>query len=49
VLEIRRDSAGGDSTRIADHPELLIAAPEPSELILVDVPLRWQPVGVWAR
>jgi hypothetical protein len=26
-----------------------IAATQPTELILVDVPMQWQPVGVWAR
>ena len=41
--------ARGDSARITDHDELRVTAIEPSELILVDVPLRWQPVGVWAR
>lgn len=41
--------AGGDSARITDHDDdLCITATEASELILVDVPLRWQPVGVWA-
>jgi redox-sensitive bicupin YhaK (pirin superfamily) len=41
--------ARGDRARITDHKELRITAIEPSELILVDVPLRWQPVGVRAR
>ena len=41
--------AGGDSARITDHDELDVTATAPSELMLVDVPLRWQPVGVWAR
>lgn len=40
---------GGDAARITDHQELSVTATEASELILVDVPLRWQPVGVWAR
>jgi quercetin 2,3-dioxygenase len=39
---------GGDSARIIDHDQLRITASQPSELILVDVPLHWQPVGVWA-
>jgi redox-sensitive bicupin YhaK (pirin superfamily) len=39
---------GGDSARIVDHEQLCITAHQPSELVLVDVPLRWQPVGVWA-
>ncbi len=59
MLEIRRDGdiyhvddeklAGGDSTRITDHDELWVTAGQPSELILIDAPLRWRPVGVWAR
>jgi hypothetical protein len=40
--------AGGDSARIIDHDQLCIIASQPSELILVDVPLQWEPVGVWA-
>jgi hypothetical protein len=40
---------GGDAARITDHGALRISAIEPSELILIDVPLRWEPVGVWAR
>jgi redox-sensitive bicupin YhaK (pirin superfamily) len=40
--------AGGDSARVIDHDMLRITAIHPSELILVDVPLRWEPVGVWA-
>ena len=40
--------AGGDSARITGDDELRVTAIEPSELILVDVQLRWQPVGVWA-
>jgi hypothetical protein len=27
---------------------LRITAGQSSELILIDVPLRWRPVGVWA-
>jgi quercetin 2,3-dioxygenase len=39
----------GDAAKIFEEPELLIHAQAPSELILVDVPLRFTPVGVWAR
>lgn len=44
--------------RVFNHDRLAPDAPwpmhphadsEPSELLLVDVPLRWRPVGVWAR
>lgn len=45
----RERLSGGDAVRIIDHGTLPIAAGEPSELLLVDVPLRWRPVGVWAR
>jgi redox-sensitive bicupin YhaK (pirin superfamily) len=40
--------AGGDAAKVTDQPSLTIAATAPSELILVDVPLRFRPVGVWA-
>ena len=39
----------GDAVKILDEPRLHLAAQEPSELILVDVPLQVTPVGVWAR
>ncbi len=39
----------GDAAKIQDEPLLRIEAKDPSELILVDVPLRFTPVGVWAR
>jgi len=39
----------GDAVKIREEPELRLRATEPSELILVDVPLEFTPVGVWAR
>jgi redox-sensitive bicupin YhaK (pirin superfamily) len=39
----------GDAARISDLPTLSIRARQTSELILVDVPLQFRPVGVWAR
>jgi len=39
----------GDAVKIREKPELRLRATEPSELILVDVPLEFNPVGVWAR
>ena len=39
----------GDAIKIRDEPRLRLMATEPSELILVDVPLEFKPVGVWAR
>jgi quercetin 2,3-dioxygenase len=39
----------GDAGKVTDQPELRIRAELLSELILVDVPLRFEPVGIWAR
>jgi redox-sensitive bicupin YhaK (pirin superfamily) len=38
----------GDAAKITDEPRLSIKALAESELILVDVPMRFTPVGVWA-
>jgi quercetin 2,3-dioxygenase len=38
----------GASARVWDQRALRISATDPSEIILVDVPLTWTPVGVWA-
>ena len=38
----------GDAATVEGQEALQIAAVHPTELILVDVPLRWEPVGVWA-
>ena len=40
--------ATGDAAKVTDQPELRITATEESELILVDVPLDFTPVGIWA-
>jgi quercetin 2,3-dioxygenase len=37
----------GDAAKVTDQPELRIAARELSELILVDVPMVFEPVGIW--
>ncbi|RPH36966.1 MAG: pirin family protein [Chloroflexi bacterium] len=37
----------GDAAKVIDEPELTIHADQHSELILVDVPMAFQPVGVW--
>ena len=37
----------GDAAKVTDQPRLSIRATQPSELILVDVPLRFEPVGIW--
>jgi quercetin 2,3-dioxygenase len=39
----------GDAAKIVEEPELRLHADDASELLLVDVPLRFTPVGVWAR
>src|SRR6202048_4635086 len=41
--------ATGDAVKIREEPELRLRATQSSELILVDVPLQFIPVGVWAR
>ena len=40
--------ATGDAAKVTDQPELRIRARDSSELILVDVPLQFTPVGIWA-
>ena len=40
--------ATGDAAKVTDQAELRIRATAPSELILVDVPMAFEPVGVWA-
>lgn len=44
-----RDLATGDAAVVAGEPVGLAGGETAAELILVDVPLRWTPVGVWAR
>ena len=39
----------GDAAKIFGPEEVAIAADEGTELILIDVPIRYTPVGVWAR
>ena len=43
------DLSTGDAVKVIDEPELTIRADEPCELILVDVPMSFEPVGVWSR
>lgn len=38
----------GDAAKVVDEDRLVVAAQEPSELILVDVPMDFEPVGIWA-
>jgi len=44
----QEELATGDAAKIADEAKVGIEAIETSELILVDVPLRFTQVGVWA-
>lgn len=37
----------GDAAKVTDQPTITIAATAPSELILVDVPMEFEPVGIW--
>jgi quercetin 2,3-dioxygenase len=37
----------GDAAKVTDQPSLTIRANSPSELILVDVPMEFEPVGSW--
>jgi hypothetical protein len=39
--------ATGDAAKVTEQAELRIAAREQSELILVDVPMRFEAVGIW--
>ena len=39
----------GDAVTIFGPEKVALKAIEPTELILIDVPARYQPVGVWAR
>jgi redox-sensitive bicupin YhaK (pirin superfamily) len=37
----------GDAVKLTDEPVLTIRASQSSELILVDVPMTFEPVGIW--
>jgi redox-sensitive bicupin YhaK (pirin superfamily) len=41
--------ATGDAAKVTDQSTLRIRAMETSELILVDVPMTFEPVGIWKR
>jgi redox-sensitive bicupin YhaK (pirin superfamily) len=41
------DLVTGDAVKVTDEPQLTIRATNPSELILVDVPMVFEPVGIW--
>jgi redox-sensitive bicupin YhaK (pirin superfamily) len=37
----------GDAVKVTDEDRLAIRADQPSELILVDVPMTFEPAGIW--
>jgi redox-sensitive bicupin YhaK (pirin superfamily) len=39
---------GGDAAKLAGPGELEVAGVDDAELILIEVPLRFRPIGVWA-
>jgi redox-sensitive bicupin YhaK (pirin superfamily) len=41
------DVTTGDAAKVTDQTSLAIRATDPSELILVDVPMTFEAVGVW--
>jgi quercetin 2,3-dioxygenase len=41
------DVATGDAAKVTDQAELVVRARDRSELILVDVPTRFEAVGIW--
>jgi quercetin 2,3-dioxygenase len=42
--------ATGDAAKVVDEPAIELAGGAvPAEVILVDVPMAWTPVGAWAR
>jgi len=42
-------AATGDAAKVTGQASLTVRAEAPSELILVDVPMEFERVGVWAR
>jgi hypothetical protein len=40
--------ATGDAVKVTDESELVIRAADPSEVILVDVPMEFEAVGIWS-
>ncbi|QSB15425.1 pirin family protein [Natronosporangium hydrolyticum] len=48
VFDDEEDVFAGDAAKVTGAHELTVEATEDAELILIDVPLDFQPVGVWA-
>jgi len=50
AVRLNEDRLGrGDGVKVFGPEQLRLAADEEAELILIDVPQRYTPVGVWAR
>jgi redox-sensitive bicupin YhaK (pirin superfamily) len=48
-IEINGDEMrSGDAAKISGEATLELSSPVAAELILIDVPLEFEPVGVWA-
>jgi len=48
-LQLREESlAGGDAAKLAGPEDLELTASDDTELILIDVPLQFGPIGAWA-
>jgi redox-sensitive bicupin YhaK (pirin superfamily) len=41
------DLVTGDAAKVTDEPHIVIRATQPSELIVVDVPMQFEAVGIW--
>jgi len=41
--------SGGDAARLAGHEDIELAGTSDAELILIEVPLQFRRIGVWAR
>jgi redox-sensitive bicupin YhaK (pirin superfamily) len=41
------EMATGDAAKATDEPQVTLRATQPSELILVDVPMQFEAVGIW--
>ncbi len=42
-----QDVAAGDATKVTDQPALIFRPRGLSKVILVDVPMTFEPVGIW--
>ena len=47
VLFDGNDVSTGDAAKLSEQPTFTIRARQPSEVILVEVPLEFEPAGIW--